>query len=110
MYDDKNSPLLGRGFVLKTASNQSYAWDCGALAEAENLCITHHIPYQRFAKHSNQQGGGTIGSIISAHLPMPAVDLGVGLLAMHSATEFMAAADQQSLADFAGVFYNSDGM
>ncbi len=108
VYDEKNSPLLGKGFVLKTAGNQSYVWDCGALAEAENLCITNHIPYQRFAKHSNQQGGGTIGSIISAHLPMPAVDLGAGLLAMHSCTEFMAAADQQSLADFAGAFYNSD--
>ena len=108
VQDITNYPVLGGGFVLKSASNQSYAWDCGALAEAEALCRRKGIPYQRFAKHSNTKGGGTIGSILSSQVPAPTVDLGAGILAMHSACEMMAAADQQALEGFARAFFDED--
>ncbi len=108
VQDITNFPVLGGGFVLKSASNQSYAWDCGALARAEALCQRRGIPFQRFAKHSNTKGGGTIGSILSSQLPVPTVDMGVGLLAMHSACEMMAAADQVSMERFAEAFFARD--
>ena len=38
---------------------------------------------------------------------MPAVDLGVGLLAMHSAQEMMAACDQDSLERFAKAYFGA---
>ena len=38
-------------------------------------------------------GGSTLGSIASALLPVKTVDIGIPLLAMHSATELGGAAD-----------------
>lgn len=104
--DITTSPVLGGGFVFKTASNQSYAWDVEALGAAISLCRKNDIAYQRFAKHSNQKGGGTIGSIISSHLPMKAVDMGVGILAMHSAAELMAKRDQVELQRFMRAYFS----
>lgn len=103
--DITNYPVLNQGFVLKTASNQSYSWDPEILAAVIALCEEQEIPYQRFAKHSNMKGGGTIGSIISSHLPMKTADLGVGLLAMHSSCEMMGAKDQEALERFARAFF-----
>lgn len=103
--DITNYPVLNKGFVLKTASNQSYSWDSGLLGSLIHLCNEEEIPCQRFVKHSNTRGGGTIGSIISSHLPMKAADVGVGLLAMHSSCEMMGADDQISLAHFAQSFF-----
>lgn len=104
--DITNYPVLNKGFVLKTASNQSYSWDPEILAVIMALCEERGIPYQRFVKHSNVKGGGTIGSIISSHLPMKTADLGVGLLAMHSSREMMGAKDQMALMRFAKAFYD----
>ena len=42
-------------------------------------------------------GGATLGSIASALVPVRTVDIGVPILAMHSARETMGAADQISL-------------
>lgn len=69
-----------------------------------HCCQQENIPYQRFAKHSNTKGGGTIGSIISSHLPMRTADIGVGLLAMHSSREMMGKDDQIGLTHFAKAF------
>lgn len=103
--DITNYPILNKGFILKTASNQSYSWDCEILGSLIALCEQENIPYQRFAKHSNTKGGGTIGSIISSHLPMRTADIGVGLLAMHSSREMMGAEDQIALSRFIKAFF-----
>ncbi len=103
--DITNYPILNKGFILKTASNQSYSWDCEILGSLIALCEQDNIPYQRFAKHSNTKGGGTIGSIISSHLPMRTADIGVGLLAMHSSREMMGAEDQIALSRFIKAFF-----
>ncbi len=103
--DITNYPILNQGFVLKTASNQTYSWDPEILASVMALCEEREIPYQRFVKHSNIKGGGTIGSIISSHLPMRTADLGVGLLAMHSSREMMGVKDQTALMRFVEAFF-----
>ena len=103
--DITNYPILNQGFVLKTASNQTYSWDPEILASVMALCEEKEIPYQRFVKHSNVKGGGTIGSIISSHLPMRTADLGVGLLAMHSSREMMGVKDQTALMRFVEAFF-----
>ena len=105
--DITNYPIMNGGFIMKTASNQSYTWDCESMASLIALCKQEHIPYQRFAKHSNTKGGGTIGSIISSHLPMRTADIGVGLLAMHSSREMMGKDDQISLTHFAKAFFEN---
>lgn len=96
-FDITTLPVLGSGFVIKTDSNQKYAWDSEAVGALLQLCQHAHIPCQRFAKRSNVAGGGTIASLISAHIPVKTVDMGVPLLSMHSARELMGAADQEAL-------------
>lgn len=103
--DITNYPLMNKGFILKTASNQSYAWDPEILGALIDLCERKEIPVQRFVKQSNTRGGGTIASVISSHLPMRTADLGVGLLAMHSACEMMGYQDQIALEQFAKAFF-----
>jgi len=51
-------------------------------------------------------GGGTLGSIASAMLPVRTVDLGVPLLAMHSSRELMGAKDQESLTRFIKAYFS----
>ena len=103
--DITNYPVMNQGFILKTAGNQSYAWDPEILGSLIDLCHRNDIPVQRFVKQSNTKGGGTIASVISSHLPMRTADLGVGLLAMHSACEMMGLRDQVALARFTKAFF-----
>lgn len=105
VQDITNYPVINQGFVFKSASNQSYAWDCEALAAMIALCEERQIPYQRFAKHSNTKGGGTIASILSSHLPVRTVDMGAGILAMHSSREIMGVKDQIALSLFAKAIF-----
>lgn len=106
VYDITTFPRLGGGFVIKTDSNQKYTWDCEAVGGLKNMCAVYDISYQLCVKRSNQAGGGTIGSLISSQLPLKTVDIGVPLLAMHSARELMGAADQAALTSAAKRFYS----
>ena len=103
-FDITSFPVLGKGFVIKTDSNQRYAWDCEATGAMIQLCRHFNIPFQRFAKRSNMAGGGTIASLISSHIPLKTVDIGVPLLAMHSSRELMGAADQEALEQAVAAF------
>ncbi|MFA9464223.1 MAG: M18 family aminopeptidase [Velocimicrobium sp.] len=100
-YPGKNDPtnvtLLNKGISLKINSNQKYATDSEAIAILQQLCTTYAIPYQKYVNRSDISGGQTLGPLSSSWLPMKTVDLGVPLLAMHSARELMGAKDQASL-------------
>lgn len=95
--DVTNKPVLGRGLCIKEASSQSYATDCEAIAIVEQICQKSGISYQKFVNRSDMPGGGTLGSIASSILPIRTVDVGVPLLAMHSAVETMGRRDMESL-------------
>ncbi|MBO5069062.1 MAG: M18 family aminopeptidase, partial [Roseburia sp.] len=104
--DVTNKPVLGRGFCIKEASSQSYATDCEAIAIIQQLCELKKIPYQKFVNRSDMAGGGTLGSIASALLPVKTVDIGIPLLAMHSARELMGTADQQALTQLVKAYFS----
>lgn len=103
--DITNKPVLGRGFCIKEASTQSYATDCEAIAIIQQICEEKKIPYQKFVNRSDMPGGSTLGSIASALLPVKTVDIGIPLLAMHSARELMGSADQQALKDLTEAYF-----
>lgn len=104
--DITNKPVLGKGFCIKEASSQSYATDCEAVAIIQQICEAKNIPYQKFVNRSDMAGGGTLGSIASALLPVKTVDIGIPLLAMHSARELMGTADQQALKDLTEAYFS----
>ena len=103
--DVTNKPVLGKGFCIKEACSQSYATDCVAIGIIQQICEAKKIPFQKFVNRSDIAGGGTLGSIASALLPVKTVDIGIPLLAMHSARELMATADQQALKDLVSAYF-----
>lgn len=105
--DLTNTPILGRGIALKTAASQSYAGDAEAAAAVIALCRRAQIPYQQFVNRSDIPGGSTLGSLLSANLPVRTMDVGIPILAMHSAREMMGTADQKSLHDLVYTFFST---
>ena len=96
-YDPVNYTKLNGGVVIKIDSNQKYTFDTEAVAIVQQICELKGVPYQKFVNRSDMPGGMTLGPIISAWLPMKAVDLGVPLLGMHSSRELMGTRDQEHL-------------
>lgn len=103
--DPTNTPELSQGFCIKINSNQKYATDTEAIAAVMQICQHESIPFQKYVNRSDLAGGSTLGSLSSSWLPMPTVDLGIPLLAMHSARELMAACDQDALNQFSQAFF-----
>ena len=104
--DLTNIPCLGGGVTIKAACSQAYAGDAEAIAVTKALCQAHAIPYQMFLNRSDMRGGSTLGSMLSANMPMRAMDVGAAILAMHSARETMARADQGALERLVTVFFS----
>lgn len=104
-YDPVNLANFNEGIVLKLNSNQRYTFDTEAVAIAQGICDAHGVKYQKFANRSDVAGGGTLGPIISGWLPMKTVDIGVPILAMHSARELMGRKDQEYLEELMVEFY-----
>ncbi len=104
-YDPTNHNCLNMGFSIKQAGSQSYATDSEAVAIVKQICEKEGIAYQTFANHSDEAGGGTLGSIASALVPVRTVDIGVPLLAMHSARETAGVKDQASLTAYIKAYF-----
>lgn len=96
-YDPVNQAYFNEGIVLKLNSNQRYTFDTEAVAIAQGICDEHGVKYQKYANRSDIAGGSTLGPVISGWLPMKTVDIGVPILAMHSARELMGRNDQEAL-------------
>ena len=105
-YDPVNNMRMGEGVTLKLSANQRYTYDGVAVASIQQLCDKYGIKYKKFVNNSDMPGGGTLGPIISSHLPMYTVDIGVPILAMHSARELMGAADQDELVKLMTAFFS----
>lgn len=106
-YDITNLPVLGSGFCIKEACAQTYATDSQAVAVVEQLCKSSQIEYQKFVNRSDVAGGGTIGAIAAVHLPMKTADVGIPILAMHSARELMGIKDQIGFTELIINFFKS---
>ena len=105
-YDPVNNMRMGDGVTLKLSANQRYTYDGVAVASLQQLCDKYDIKYKKFVNNSDMPGGGTLGPIISSHLPMYTVDIGVPILAMHSARELMGASDQDELVKLITAFFS----
>ena len=103
--DIKNRIYPGDGVALKMAASQSYATDASCVSILEHLCRTRNIPYKKFSNRSDMKGGSTLGALSSAQLAMRTIDVGVPILAMHSARELMGASDQAALVALASEFF-----
>ncbi len=99
-YDPVNRATVNKGIALKINSSQRYAFDTETVAIAQVLCEEEGVAYQKVANHADLAGGSTLGPILSSWIPMRAIDMGVPMLAMHSARELAGKKDVESLICF----------
>lgn len=108
-YPEKSDPTnpvyLGEGIVIKTSATQRYVTDSEASAVIKKLCQEVDISWQQQVNRSGMPGGQTLGPITSSYFPMLGADVGIPMLAMHSARELAACEDYESLRKLAEIFY-----
>lgn len=95
--DITNKLYMNKGFAIKTAIDEKYASDLEVLGMILRICEKEHIPYQRYVNRSDIAGGSTLGAAAAVSLPVRMLDIGVPILAMHSARETMGIYDQYYL-------------
>lgn len=106
--DLTNQPALNGGLCIKESAVQSYATDCEGIAVVEQLCRKEGIACQKYVNRSDLKGGSTLSGVASALVPVSAVDVGVPILAMHSAVETMGTRDQASLTALLTAFFSAE--
>lgn len=97
--------VMNAGPVIKRSISQKYATDAATIGRIALICQDNDIPYQKFSIRSDMTGGSTLGPIADIQLPMPTVDAGVAILAMHSSCETMGVKDQCYLEELVKGFY-----
>jgi aspartyl aminopeptidase len=98
-HEPNHRPVIGRGPVIKTNANQSYASDAQTAGLFAGLCEALGIEPQHFASRSDLACGSTIGPITAARVGIRTVDVGNPMLSMHSCREMAGTADVAPMID-----------
>jgi aspartyl aminopeptidase len=93
MHEPQHQPELGKGLVVKTNANQSYATTGETQARLAHAVREGGAPLQHFVTRSDLPCGSTIGNITAARLGVATVDVGAPMLSMHSCREMAGSAD-----------------
>ena len=96
-HDRQHRPVLGRGPVIKTNVNQSYATEARGAAAFSAACEAENLVPQHFVSRNDMACGSTIGPISAARLGLRTVDVGNPMLSMHSCREMAGSADVDSM-------------
>lgn len=96
-HDPRTRPVPGEGPILKLNANQRYATDATGSALFDRVCSAADVPYQAFVSNNSVPCGSTIGPFIATRTGIPTVDVGIGLLSMHSAREMSHVSDHYYL-------------
>ncbi len=104
-HEPGHRPVIGKGPVIKTNANQSYASDARTAGLFRELCSAAGVLPQHFVTRSDLACGSTIGPISAARVGIPTVDVGNPMLSMHSCREMAGSADVQPMIDVLRLFF-----
>lgn len=103
--DSTCRPYLNKGIVIKYHGGQKYTTDAWSEAVIKELCRKAEVPYQVYCNRSDIPGGSTLGNISAGQVSIPAADIGIAQLAMHSAVETAGSMDVEYLLRVLAQFY-----
>lgn len=106
-FDEDFAPVLNGGPAVKANANIRYATEAIGEAMFRTWCVKAGVPCQRFRMRADLVPGSTIGPVSSALLGVRTVDVGMPMLAMHSARETAGALDHDMMIAALGVFFRS---
>lgn len=89
-HDPVYRPSLDGGITLKIAANGSYTTHAETEAVVRMVAKRADVPVQTFYNASDRRGGSTIGPLRARTLPVASADIGIAMLSMHAAREYMA--------------------
>lgn len=104
-YDFTSAISINDGIAIKTSSKHNYCYDNEMNANLLLLAKEHDIPMKISFLRSDYNVGSTIGSALSSKFPMACADIGIPILAMHSAMETMGINDQYYLEKFLSIYF-----
>ncbi|MBR6768918.1 MAG: M18 family aminopeptidase [Clostridia bacterium] len=107
LADNKNTPRMNSGIVIKYNASQRYTTDGVSAALFKKICQKENVPTQVFANRSDMAGGSTLGSIATTKVSIKTVDIGLAQLAMHSACEIAGVSDVEHMINACRVFFST---
>uniref|UniRef100_A0A9J2PNC3 Aspartyl aminopeptidase n=1 Tax=Ascaris lumbricoides TaxID=6252 RepID=A0A9J2PNC3_ASCLU len=86
-HEDNHRPKFHGGVVVKVNMNQRYATTGRTHAVLKEIAHLASCPLQKIVVRNDMPCGTTVGPLLSSNLGLQTVDVGCGMLAMHSIRE-----------------------
>lgn len=106
LYHPTAQAYLNEGIVIKHTCSRRYTTDAFSAAMTRLLCEESGVPVQEFRNRADLPGGGTLGTIAATHVSVPAADIGLPQLAMHSSYETAGVHDVDYLVTLAKHYFS----
>lgn len=86
-YEMRNRVDIFGGMAIKFSPKLNYSTNGYTSTVAKQIALLGDVPIQDFAVRNDARSGSTLGPTVSAKLGIDSVDVGTGMLAMHSIRE-----------------------
>ncbi|MBR3493842.1 MAG: M18 family aminopeptidase [Clostridia bacterium] len=106
--DPAHSAQMNAGVVIKHNAAQRYVTEAVSEGLFAEICRGAEVPVQHYCNRADMPGGSTLGHIALRHVSVPAVDIGLAQLAMHSSWETAGARDLPLMVRALRAFYAAD--
>lgn len=104
-YESNHKPKLGEGPVIKVNANQRYVTNSPGIVLLKEVAKKGKVPLQLFVVANGSPCGSTIGPILASKTGIRTLDLGNGVLSMHSIRETSSTADVEKQVDLFRSYY-----